>query len=167
LKDAIEARPQFTASTPRRLELVGLQVSIEPPDQPADMLLGDTLVVSERLQLVHQALGVNPTESVLADVELPCVVADHDRLAQEPMCIDRTPQRPLSGDTHRIRRHCQTGNAEVLKMPHPSLLIGKLPQLVRGQSLDERSRQGMFAHVLQGCIVDRIVGVTSAAGRGS
>jgi hypothetical protein len=78
------------------------------------------------------------------------------------MCIDRTPQRPLRGDTHRIRRHCQTGNAEVLKMLHPSLLIGKLPPLVRGQSLDERSRQGMFAHVLQGCIVDRIVGVTSA-----
>ena len=30
LKDAIEARPQFTASTPRRLEPVGLQVGIEP-----------------------------------------------------------------------------------------------------------------------------------------
>src|ERR1700722_17641105 len=50
---------------------VGLQVGIDPPDQPADMLLGDTLVVSGRLQFVHQALGVNPTESVLADVELP------------------------------------------------------------------------------------------------
>jgi hypothetical protein len=60
LKDAIEARSQFTASTPRRLEPVGLQVGIEPPDQPADMLLSDTLVISERLQLVHQALGVNP-----------------------------------------------------------------------------------------------------------
>ncbi len=162
LKDAIEARPQFTASTSRRFEPVGLQVGIVPPDQPADMLLGDTLVVSERLQLVHQALGVNPTESVLADVELSRVVADHYRLAQEPMCIDRTPQRPLCGDAHRIRRHCQTGNAEALKMPHPSLLIGKLPPLVHGQSLDERSGQGVFAHVLQSCIVDRIVSVTRA-----
>jgi hypothetical protein len=65
VKDAIEARPHFTASTPRRREPVGLQVGIEPPDQPADMLLGDmllgdTLLVSERLQLVHQTLGVNP-----------------------------------------------------------------------------------------------------------
>ena len=34
---------------------------------------------------------MHPIESVLADVELPRVVAD---LAQEPMCIDRTPQRP-------------------------------------------------------------------------
>jgi hypothetical protein len=38
---------------------------------------------------MHQALGVDPTESVLADVELPRVVADHHRLAQEPMCFDR------------------------------------------------------------------------------
>jgi hypothetical protein len=116
LKDAIEARPHFTASTPRRREPVGLQVGVEPPDQPADMLLGDMLLVSERLQFVHQALGVDPTESVLADVELPRVVADHHRLAQEPMCIDRPPQRPLGGDAYRIRRHCQTGNAEALKM---------------------------------------------------
>jgi hypothetical protein len=43
------------------------------------MLLGDTLLVSERLQLVHQALRVNPTESVLA--ELPGVVTDHHRVA--------------------------------------------------------------------------------------
>src|SRR5450755_3849335 len=85
LKDAIEARPHFTASTPRRREPVGLQVGIEPPDQPPDMLLGDTLLVSERLQFVHQALRVDPTESVLADVELPRVVTDHHRLAQEPM----------------------------------------------------------------------------------
>ena len=75
------------------------------------------------------------------------VVVSDDRLAQEPMCIDRTPQRPLSGDAHGIRRHCQSGNAEALKMPRPRLLIGKLPLLVRGQSLDERSRQGMFAHI--------------------
>ena len=83
---------------------VVLQIGIELPDQPADMLLGDTLLVSERLQFVHQALGVDPTESVLADVELPGVVADHHRLAEEPVCIDRPPQRPLGGDAYRIGR---------------------------------------------------------------
>ena len=93
------------------------------------MLLGDMLLVSERLQFVHQALGVDPTESVLADVELPRVVADHHRLAQEPMCIDRPPQRPLGGDAYRIRRHGQTGNAEALKMLRPGLLIGKCRRL--------------------------------------
>jgi hypothetical protein len=53
------------------------------------MLLCDTLLVSERLQFVHQALGVDPTEGMLTDVELPRVVTDHHRLAQEPMCIHR------------------------------------------------------------------------------
>jgi hypothetical protein len=37
---------------------------------------------------VHQALGVNPTQSVLADVELPGVIAEHDRLD-----ADRLQQR--------------------------------------------------------------------------
>ena len=85
LEDAVEARPQLAAPAWRRLEPVGLQVGIEPPDQPADMLLGGALLVGERLQLVHQALGVDPAQRVLADVELPGVVADHDRLAQEPV----------------------------------------------------------------------------------
>ncbi|HXA24779.1 MAG TPA: hypothetical protein VNW90_21035 [Acetobacteraceae bacterium] len=53
LEDAIEARPHFTATPPRRREPVGLQVGIEPRDQPADMLLRDTLLVSEGLQFVH------------------------------------------------------------------------------------------------------------------
>jgi len=159
LKDAIEARSHFTASTPRRREPVGLQVGVEPPDQPADILLGDTLLVSERLQFVHQALGVDPTESVLADVELPRVVTDHHRLAQEPMGIDRPPQRPLGGYAHRIGRHGQIGNAEALKMPRPGFLIGKLPPLVRGQSLEQRSGQRMLTHIVQGRVVDHIVGV--------
>jgi len=84
---------------------------------------------------------VDPTESVLADVELPRVVADHHRLAEEAVCVHRTPQRPLGGDAHRIGRHCQIGNAEALKMARPGFFIGKLPPLVRGQSLDQRSGQ--------------------------
>ena len=41
------------------------------------------------------------------------------------------------------------------------LLIGKLPPLVRGQSLDQRSGQRMFTHIVQGRVVDHTVGVTS------
>src|SRR3954451_13640195 len=53
-----------------------LQVGIKPPDQPEDMLLRATLLFSERLQLMHQTLSVDPAQRVLADVELPGVVAD-------------------------------------------------------------------------------------------
>ena len=44
-------------------------------------------------------------------------------------------------------------------MLRPGLLIGKLPSLVRGQSLDQRSGQGMLTHIVQGRVVDHIVGV--------
>jgi hypothetical protein len=112
-------------------------------------------------------------ESVLADVELPRVprvrlrrpegrLADHDRFAEEPVCVHCTPQRPLGGRAYRVGRHWQIGNDEALKVARPSLLVGKSPPLVRRQSLDQRSGQGMFAHVLQGRVVNHIVGVTGA-----
>src|SRR5271157_5931115 len=79
-KDAIEAGAQLAAASRRRIQLVGFQVGIEPPDQSTDTLLGAALLVGERLQLVHQAFGVDPAQAVLADVELPGVVADDDRI---------------------------------------------------------------------------------------
>jgi len=86
LEDAIEACAQLAASARCWIEPVGLQVGIEPSNQPADMVLGCTLLVGERFQLVHQALGVDPAQGMLADVELPGVVTEQDRLAQEPVC---------------------------------------------------------------------------------
>jgi len=58
-----------------------------------------------------------------------------------------------SGHAYRVGRHWQIGNAEALKMARPSFLVGKSPPLVRGQVLEQRSGQGMFAHVLQGRVV--------------
>ena len=75
------------------------------------------------------------------------------------MCAHCTPQRALGGDAYRVGRHMQTGNAELLKMAHPGFVIGKLALLMRGQLLDERSGQGMITHVVQGRVVDHVVGV--------
>ena len=47
-------------------------------------------------------------------------------------------------------------------MVHPRFLIGKLPLLMIGKSLDERSSQHVIAHVVQGRVVDYIIGVTGA-----
>src|SRR5208337_1049864 len=74
-EDAVEARPHFAAAARRRCQAIGLEVGVVPPDQPADMLLGGALLVGERLQLVHQALGMDPAQAMLADIELPGVVA--------------------------------------------------------------------------------------------
>src|SRR3954454_11383427 len=90
-EDAIKTRSQLAPPAGRRVELVGLQVGIEPPDQLTHILLGGSLLVGDCLQLVHQALGMDPTQRVLADVELPGVITEHDRLAQEPVCRDRPP----------------------------------------------------------------------------
>ena len=39
---------------------------------------------SLRNELVDEALGVNPAQAVLADTELPGVVADDNRVLQQP-----------------------------------------------------------------------------------
>ncbi len=66
------------------------------------MRLRAALLVGEGLQLVHQALGMDPAQGMLADVELPGVVAEDNRVAQEPVGVHRSPQCALGGDTHRI-----------------------------------------------------------------
>ena len=38
-----------------RVAPIGLEVGIEPPDQPAHMLLGGALRIGERVELMHQA----------------------------------------------------------------------------------------------------------------
>jgi hypothetical protein len=70
---------------------IRLEVGVEPPDQATDKLLGGPLRVGEGLQLVHQPLGVDPAQGVRADVELSGVVADDDRLVQEPVFRDGAP----------------------------------------------------------------------------
>jgi hypothetical protein len=138
------------------------------------MLLGRTPRAGERLQLVHQALGMDPTQSMLANVELSGIVTDHDGVADEPVCIYRAPQGAFGGGAHRIGSrsepmprkavsrlggHCRTGKAEPLKMARPGFLIGKLALLMRGQSLHQRSGQGMITHVVQRRVVTYIAGV--------
>src|SRR5208337_4679513 len=135
-EDAVEARPHFAAAARRRCQAIGLEVGVVPPDQPADMLLGGALLVGERLQLVHQALGMDPAQAMLADIELPGVVADDDRLVQEPVVGHGTPQRALGGDAHRVGGHLQSGHAELLKVALPGGVVGKPPLLMCGQLLD-------------------------------
>ena len=48
--------------------------------------------VGEGVQLVHQPFRVHPAKRMVADIELASVIADN--YAQQPMCLDATPQRP-------------------------------------------------------------------------
>ena len=60
-KDAIEAGAKLPATAGRGVEAVRFQISIEPPDQRADTLLRDALLLGERVELMNQPLRVNPT----------------------------------------------------------------------------------------------------------
>src|SRR5208337_2410952 len=55
-------------------------------------------------ELVDEALGVDPTERVVADAELAGVVGDDDGLAAPALGLDCAPQRRFTGDPHRIGR---------------------------------------------------------------
>ena len=59
-KDAIEADAKLPATAGRGVKAVRFQISIEPPDQRADMLLRDALLRGERVELMNQPLRVNP-----------------------------------------------------------------------------------------------------------
>ena len=50
--------------------VIGFEIAVEPPDQRADAALGHALLIGEGLELVNQALGMDPAQAVAADVEL-------------------------------------------------------------------------------------------------
>ena len=56
------------------------------------------MLVGERIQFMHQPLRVNPTQRMAADVELPGIITQNHGIAQEFVCLNATPQRPLAGD---------------------------------------------------------------------
>jgi hypothetical protein len=109
------------------------------------VLLGGPLRVGEGLQLMHQALGVDPAQRVRADVELPGVVVDDDRLAQETMRGDGALQRTFGGDAGRVRGHLRPGEAELLEMALPGRRGGELR--LRLQLLDHRPRPRACSHM--------------------
>lgn len=77
------------------------------------------MVVGEGVELVDEALGVDPAQTVPADVELAGVVADDHGIGQEAVRRDAAPQRALGGDAHGIGGHLESGDAEVLEMRLP------------------------------------------------
>lgn len=82
-EDAVEAGTQGGLSRRRRIVAIGLEVGVEPPDQAADALLGGAMMIGEGVELVDQALGMDPAQGMAPDVELSSVVADDDGVGQQ------------------------------------------------------------------------------------
>src|SRR3954454_3705487 len=108
---------------------------------------------------------MDPTQRVLADVELASIITDDHRLVEEAMRGHRPPQRALGGDAHRIGGDRKCGDAELLQMALPGGLVSELALLVPGPLPDYYTGQVMLAHVLHRRVVDDIVGVAGAQQR--
>ena len=50
---------------------IGFEIAIEPPDQRARSALSLALFIREGVELVNEALGMDPAQAMRADVELP------------------------------------------------------------------------------------------------
>ena len=59
-EDAIEAGAHLGAASDCRRRAIGLQIGIEPPDEPADALLCVAVQLGEGVELMHQSLCVDP-----------------------------------------------------------------------------------------------------------
>src|SRR2546427_6370131 len=111
-EDAVEPCPQGSLAVFGGGAAIGLEITIELPDQLADAALGSAVLVGEGVELVNQALGMNPAQAVLADVELTGVIADNHGVREEAVRLDAAPQRPLGGDHDGVGIDLERRDAE-------------------------------------------------------
>ena len=104
LEDAVKSGAQGGPSCRRRIAAVGLQIGVEPPDQAAHPLLGSAMVVGEGIELVDQPLGMDPAQSMAANLELSGIVADNHSVLDQAMRLDAAPQRAFGCNQRGIRR---------------------------------------------------------------
>ena len=95
---------------------IGFEIAIEPPDQRARSALSLALFIREGVELVNEALGMDPAQAMRADVELPGVIADDDGVGQEAMRLDAAPQGALGGDHDRIGVDLESRDAEAVEI---------------------------------------------------
>jgi hypothetical protein len=124
---------------------IGFEIAIEPPDQCARSALSRTLPIGEGIELVNEALGMDPAQAARANVELPGVIADDDGVGQEAMRLDAAPQGALGGDQDRIRVDLESRDAESVEVCGPGDLAGEDPPSPSTTSTWPGSRGEAFA----------------------
>src|ERR671925_1678256 len=106
-EEGIKASFQVDFLRRRRMRLVGLEIGLQLPELTAHR--GELLPVCrvEGNKLVDEPLGMNPTQAMAQDLELPRIVADDGQLLGEAM-VQHTAQQgalgsnatmPLLGDS--------------------------------------------------------------------
>ena len=106
--------------------------------------------------LVDEALGVNPAQRVIADVELPRVVGQDDGVSEPVLSGNCAPQRGFAGHAHRIGRDAQLGQAERGEMGRPLGLGAEFEDVCAQQRVDDAVGQIGGAHVGGRRRIDRV-----------
>ena len=158
-EDAVEPCPQGGLALRGRMLAIGFEIAIEPPDQRARSALSLALFIREGVELVNEALGMDPAQAVRADVELPGVIADDDGVGQEAMRLDAAPQGALGGDHDRIGVDLESRDAEAVEMSGPGDLAGEEALRMFGQAGDHRGGQRALTHVIQRLGIDDVIAV--------
>jgi hypothetical protein len=91
----------------------------------AHLLLRPALLISEGVELVHEARGLHPAQSMAADVELASIVTDDHGVAPQAMGGDRAPERPIAGVAYRIGHDPEPGRIQPLEMRLPRRTLGE------------------------------------------
>src|SRR5271166_2209700 len=146
-EDTVEPGTQRERPAPGGFLLINLEIGVEVPDETANAFLSRAMLIVERVQLMHQPLRVNPAQRMVANVELPGIVTQHNRVAQEFMRLDTAPQGALGGDPNRVWRGAQRGETEQLKVFLPRALIGETGLRFIPQPGDQRRGQAINPHV--------------------
>ena len=106
---------------------------------------------------MDQTLGMDPAQGMRADFELTGIIADDHRLGQQAVGLDAAPQGRLGGDQHRIGADLEFGNAKLIEMGMPSLLIGETVVGMFGQSGGHMGRERAFAHIGKRLGIDDVI----------
>src|SRR5690606_22428370 len=70
---------------------IGFEILVEVPDQPSHMLLDGTGPLAEGVEAMDQSLGMHPAQAMSANIELPSVITDDDRIGKQAMFLDTAP----------------------------------------------------------------------------
>src|ERR687896_939421 len=102
-EEGIKASVQVDFLLRRRMRFVGLEIGIQLPELTA--YLGEFLPVRrvEGNERVDEPLGMNPTQAMTQDVELPRTVADYGQVLGEAMGCNTLPNRAPSVAMRRCR----------------------------------------------------------------
>ena len=112
-----------------RVVLVELEIGVEPPDQLALQIDQAVLLVGDADDPAEMALGVDPAQGVLENVELAGLIGDDHRVGEQAAGDDRADHGRL-GDPPAL-----TGaEVEAVQVGLPRRLVGKAPVLVGEQS---------------------------------